>query len=71
MSACIAVEVGVRAEICTMPVASLIRVVCAPIQASGVNASEPHASAVHTESKPSRSASCASATWFAGGCACQ
>jgi len=66
-----AVDAGVRAEICTMPVASLMREVCAPIHASGVNASEPHASAVHTESKPRRSASCASSTWLVGGCACQ
>ena len=50
MSACIAVDAGVRALICTIAVPSRIRDVCAPIQASGVNASEPHASAVHTES---------------------
>jgi hypothetical protein len=47
---CIAHDAGVRAEICTMPVHKRIRSVCAPIHAAGVNASEPHASAVHTES---------------------
>ena len=50
-------DAGVRAEIWTMPVQSRMRDVCAPIQAAGVNASEPHDSAVHTESKPNRSAS--------------
>jgi hypothetical protein len=47
---CIAVAVGVRAEICTTAVPSRIRCVCAPIQASGVNASEPQDSAVNTMS---------------------
>ena len=50
VSACIAVAAGVRAESCTTAVPSLMREVWAPIQASGVKASEPHASAVHTES---------------------
>ena len=66
-----AVAVGVRAEICTTEVPSLIFEVCAPIQASGVNASEPHDSAVHTESKPSRSASCATPIGSRGGSAPQ
>ena len=55
--AAIAVAAGVRAEIWTIAVPSLIRSVAAPHQASGVSASEPYASAVQTESKPSRSAS--------------
>ena len=71
VSACIAHDAGVRAEIWTMPVHSRIREVCAPIQAAGVNASEPHASAVHTESYSSRSASCASAIENGFGCAPQ
>ena len=71
VSACIAVEVGVRAEIWTIEVPSLMRDVFAPIQASGVKASEPQASAVQAESKPSRSASCASSTKFGCGCAGQ
>ena len=71
VSACIAHDAGVRAEICTMPVHSRMRSVCAPIHAAGVNASDPHASAVHTESNPSRSASCASDTANGLGCAPQ
>ena len=50
--AAIAVAVGVRAESCTTAVPSLIRSVWAAIQASGVKASEPHDSAVQTESNP-------------------
>ena len=45
-----AVAAGVRAEICTTPVASLIVLVTAARYASGVSASAPYASAVHTES---------------------
>ena len=48
--ACMAHIAGVRAGICMMPVPSRIREVCAAIHASGVIASAPHASAVHTES---------------------
>ena len=59
------------AKICTIPVHNRMVSVCAPIHASGVNASEPHASAVHTESNPSCSASCASATANGLGCAPQ
>jgi hypothetical protein len=66
-----AVEVGVRAAICAMEVPSLMRDVCAPIQASGVKASEPQASALQAESQPSFSASWASSTRFGGGCAPQ
>ena len=55
--AAIAVAAGVRADSWTMPVPSRMRSVCAPHQASGVSASEPYASAVQTESNPSRSAS--------------
>ena len=50
VSACIAVAVGVRAAICATAVPSLILEVCAAIQVSGVKASEPQDSAVHTES---------------------
>ena len=50
MSACIAVVVGERAAICATAVPSLIREVCAAIQVSGVKASDPQDSAVHTES---------------------
>jgi hypothetical protein len=56
VSACMAVAAGVRADICAMDVPSLIRAVRAPYQVRVVNASEPYASAVHTESYPSRSA---------------
>jgi hypothetical protein len=45
-----AVAVGVRAESCTTEVPSRILEVWAPIQASGVKASEPQASAVQIES---------------------
>ncbi len=48
--ACIAVAVGVLAAIWATAVPSRIRLVWAAIQVSGVNASEPQASAVHTES---------------------
>ncbi len=71
VSACIAVDVGVRPEIWTIEVPSLIFVVWAPIQVSGVNASEPQASAVQTEWKPRRSAVWAISTKFGWGCAPQ
>jgi hypothetical protein len=54
--AAMAVAAGERADICMIPVPSLMEFVAAPHHASGVRASEPYASAVHTESKPSRSA---------------
>lgn len=47
--ACIAVAVGVRAAICAMAVPSRMREVWAAIQVSGVKASDPQASAVHTD----------------------
>ena len=50
VSACMAVEAGVRAAIWQMAVPSLMCEVCAPIQASGVKQSEPQASAVQIES---------------------
>ena len=50
VSAAMAVAVGVRAESWAMAVPSRIFEVCAPIHASGVKASDPHASAVNTES---------------------
>jgi len=49
-SAAIAVAVGALAAICMIDVPSRILVVCAPTQASGVRASEPDASEVHTDS---------------------
>ena len=55
--AVIAVFAGERPGSCMMPVPSRIFVVWAAIQARGLTASEPHASAVQTESKPSDSAS--------------
>jgi hypothetical protein len=45
-----AVAVGVRAESWVMPVQSRMREVCAATQASGVKASEPHASPAKAES---------------------
>src|SRR5687768_9292325 len=63
-----AVEAGVRAEICTIEVPSRIRDVWAPHQARGVKASDPHDSAVKTMSKPRRSASRTFSTASAGGC---
>ncbi len=45
-----AVAVGARADSWAIPVPSRIRSVWAPIQASGVKASEPQASAVNMES---------------------
>jgi hypothetical protein len=53
-----AVAAGVRALICATEVPSLIRLVRAPYHASGVRASEPHDSAVQTDSYPRRSAAC-------------
>ena len=50
--AAMAVAVGVRAASCTTEVPSLMVEVWPAIQPSGVKASDPHASAVHTESKP-------------------
>lgn len=50
VSACMAVAVGLRAAICARAVPRRMREVCAAIQVSGVKASEPQASAVHTES---------------------
>ena len=65
----IAIEVGARADICT-PRCPDEAGTCAPHHASGVNASEPHASAVKTESKPTRPAP-TSAPTPSGGCAPQ
>jgi hypothetical protein len=66
-----AAAVGVRADNWHTPVPSRIRWVAAPIQASGVRASEPYASAVQTESKPSRSACYTNSTKPVGGDDCQ
>ena len=54
--AVIAAMAGDLAGICIIAVPTLILSVCARIQAAGVTASPPHASAVHTESNPSDSA---------------
>src|SRR5438876_11486637 len=54
--AAIAAAAGVRAASCMMPVPRRMRFVSAARYASGVIASDPYASAVHTESKPSFSA---------------
>ena len=53
---CMAVAVGVRADICTTAVDRRMSSVSEPYQASGVKASEPQASAVKTVSKPALSA---------------
>jgi hypothetical protein len=50
VSAAIAVAAGVLAASCRIEVPSLTLVVIAPHHASGVSASEPHASAVQIES---------------------
>nr|KEP24725.1 hypothetical protein DA06_07035 [Georgenia sp. SUBG003] len=65
--AAIAVAVGVRADICATAVPSRTRRVLAPHQASGVSASEPYASAVHTESSPRPSAAATASAAPAGG----
>ena len=46
VSACIAIDVGLRPDICTIEVPRRTRLVSRPHHASGVNASDPHASAV-------------------------
>jgi hypothetical protein len=48
--ACIAHDVGVRAEIWTIDVSSRSREICDPHHASGPKASLPHDSAVNTAS---------------------
>ena len=67
----IAMAVGVRADSWHRAVPSRTREVRDPHQASGVSASDPYASAVHTESKPSLSASSTSSAVPTGGCAPQ
>ena len=67
----IAHAVGVRADSCTTEVPSRIRVVSRPHHASGVNASDPHASAVNTVSKFASSAAATNSAWLVGGCALQ
>ena len=63
----IAVIAGWRADICVIAVPSLSVFVCEPHQASGVSPSEPYASAVQIESKPSRSASAIDSVMPGGG----
>ncbi len=65
--AAIAVAAGVRADICMIAVPSCSVSVAAPHHASGVRASDPYASAVHTELNPSRSASLTASSAPAGG----
>jgi hypothetical protein len=64
--AVIAVAAGVRAGICITAVPSPMRSVRAATQVSVVTASEPYASALQTESNPSRSASFTSGSTSTG-----
>src|SRR5699024_10080084 len=63
----IAVAVGVRADSCTTAVDRRMFSVSDPYQASGVNASEPQASAVKTVSKPALSAATTRCAGVVGG----
>ena len=63
----IAVIAGCRADICVIAVPSFNFDVSEPHQASGVSPSEPYASAVQIESKPSFSASAIDSVMFGGG----
>ena len=65
--AAIAVAAGVRAEIWTIAVPSLIRSVSEPHHASGISASDPYASAVQHDSNPSFSASLSDSSAVGGG----
>ena len=67
VSAAMAIAVGVRADSWHSEVPRRTRSVREPHQARGVRASEPYDSAVHTESKPRRSASSTSSTAWGGG----
>ena len=67
VSTCIAIEVGLRPDICTIEAPRRTFVVSRPHQASGVNASEPQASAVKIASKPAASAACTNAAALSGG----
>ena len=71
VSACIAIEVGLRPDICTIEVPRRTRLVSRPHHASGVNASDPQASAVKIASKPASSAAATSSPTPSGGCAPQ
>ena len=66
-----AIDVGLRPDICTMEVPRRTRLVSRPHHASGVNASDPHASAVKMASKPASSAAATSSPTPSGGCAPQ
>ena len=63
----IAVIAGWRADIWVIAVPSLRLDVLEPHHASGVKPSEPYASAVQIESKPSFSASAIDSSMFGGG----
>jgi hypothetical protein len=65
--AVIAVDAGVRAEICVMAVPSFTWVVWLPHHANGVKQSDPYASDVQIESNPSRSAAAICSAASAGG----
>ncbi len=67
VSACIAIEVGLRPDICTIDVPRRTREVSRPHHASGVKASEPQASAVKMASKPASSAAATSSAVPDGG----
>jgi hypothetical protein len=62
-----AVIAGWRADICVIAVPSFSFCVCEPHHASGVRPSDPYASAVQIESKPSFSASAIDCVMFGGG----
>ena len=62
---------GERPDICTIDVPSFTRSVSRPHHASGVNASDPHASAVKIASNPDASASATTSATPSGGCAPQ
>jgi hypothetical protein len=63
----IAVIAGWRADICVIAVPSFRFDVDAPHHASGVRPSDPYASALQMESKPSFSASAIVSVMFGGG----
>jgi hypothetical protein len=63
----IAVIAGWRADICVIAVPSFSDEVCDPHHASGVRPSEPYASALQIESKPSFSASAIASVTPGGG----
>jgi hypothetical protein len=63
VAAVMAVIAGERPGIWKIAEPSLMRSVCAASQASTVAASDPYASAAHTESNPAASASLTNSSW--------